>query len=112
MRAEVFAAKAEAQTAADEAGDLASCPHCGRSFNRESLQRHMAICQKVFTQKQKSLAHRDCRHSIACASMIPTKSEPLSPAWMRRSIAQHKAIAADKIKDVGRTDKLGETVVA
>ena len=33
--------------------DLRQCPSCQRSFNPETYQKHVKICDKVFNQKRK-----------------------------------------------------------
>lgn len=36
--------------------DMVKCPHCGRTFNEEAGQRHIAICLKTFGGKGRSKA--------------------------------------------------------
>jgi len=34
-----------------ESSDMVKCPHCGRTFNKEAGERHVAICLKTFGSK-------------------------------------------------------------
>lgn len=42
------AALKEELGSASVADDKTTCPHCGRSFNKDSAERHIAICLKMF----------------------------------------------------------------
>lgn len=47
-------AQAAAQAKIAELGpdpSMVACPHCSRRFNPEAAERHIAICQKVFSKK-------------------------------------------------------------
>ena len=37
------------------------CGICGRSFNQESLRRHMKICEKIFVQKREKYDMKEKR---------------------------------------------------
>jgi hypothetical protein len=41
-------AEARIQTLQEDSDDRLTCPHCGRTFNKEAGERHVAICQKTF----------------------------------------------------------------
>lgn len=52
---EAMAKAEEIKLRLDKAGDLDSdltkCPHCGRTFNKEAGERHIAICLRTFGSK-------------------------------------------------------------
>lgn len=37
---------------APKLGNLSACVHCGRQFNKDSLEKHEKICVKVFSNKR------------------------------------------------------------
>ena len=38
----------------EESAPTSPCPHCGRSFNSQALNKHIKICEKVFLKKRKA----------------------------------------------------------
>jgi len=95
--------------------DLAACPDCGRKFNQDSIDRHMKICKKVFSQKRKqfnSAANRlgdleNASELIANAQKIGKRKDPRQnpakgsnskpvPEWKKQSLEFRAAILAAK----------------
>lgn len=103
---------------------LRPCPHCGRSFKQEALERHVGICQKVFQQKRKvynTTEHRlpDEPELVAVRKLakqctrrgevgIGAKKDvaPVKSAWREKSkqfrAAMRDARVVDKFKREGR----------
>lgn len=99
-------------------GPLVDCPECGRSFNKDRLERHMKVCKKVFSQKRKqfnSAADRlgdleNAQQLIANAKKIEKEKEKMQskkaapgksdggtvPEWKKKSLAFRAAILAAK----------------
>jgi len=49
MKADIIQQKLDAVGGANS--DMTQCPHCGRTFNKEAGERHIAICVKTFGNK-------------------------------------------------------------
>mmetsp|Transcript_39644 Transcript_39644/g.61791 ORF Transcript_39644/g.61791 Transcript_39644/m.61791 type:complete len:514 (-) Transcript_39644:26-1567(-) len=102
---------------AQGAANLVQCPDCGRSFNAESIDRHMKICKKVFQTKRKQFSSAENRlgdldnaqQLIANAKRLersreaapekkdkPGKSSKEVKAWEKRSLEFRAAILAAK----------------
>jgi len=97
----------------EDMGPLIPCPDCGRSFNRESLTRHIKICKKVFVQKRKQFNSAQARldgfenaselianaHKLEREKKAPARGEKSSqtvPKWQQKSLAFRQAILAAK----------------
>jgi len=79
MAPEQFAQMAEEQADA-EAVQLIPCKHCDRKFRPEALERHIAICQKVFQQKRK--VYNPTEHRLPDAADAPELAEVRKKAAM------------------------------
>ena len=78
---------------ADAADSLVPCPTCGRKFKIGSLDRHVAVCQKVFKQKRK-------------------KFETQSKRWSQEGIAQEMKENLRQQKREARRGKRGADAAA
>merc|ERR1719327_1147395 len=68
------------------------CPHCGRSFNKESAQKHIDICLKMFGGKKGGGGRlvrgggRNCNSTaVAQAAQVPTAARNETLAHGRRT---------------------------
>lgn len=99
--AEQLAAKAAAlemqEQAAEENVQLFPCSLCGRKFRQEALERHMAICKKVFCDKRK--VYNTTEHRLPDASDAPELAEVRRKAAMAARKGE-VGIGADKKDDV------------
>lgn len=68
----------------DPDADMTKCPHCGRTFNKEAGERHIAICIKTFgTKPGGGRLVKGGGHSAMAPTAVPTKQPPaLAPASM------------------------------
>lgn len=76
--------------------DLEPCPNCGRRFNPESLERHLAkkVCQKKPRKQFNSAAHR----TPIDADGKPIAPPPVAPSGKRGGAAGPSAGGAGKVR--------------
>eukprot|EP01023_Acetabularia_acetabulum_P047817 TRINITY_DN5041_c0_g2_i3.p1 TRINITY_DN5041_c0_g2~~TRINITY_DN5041_c0_g2_i3.p1 ORF type:complete len:467 (-),score=81.56 TRINITY_DN5041_c0_g2_i3:1644-3044(-) len=98
--------------APDESDDQAreQCPDCGRSFNPETLARHVKICKKVFASKRKTFnsASNRVQGTDAQQYFNPRKKETKSsagklqkpeesnPKWKQQSESLRQAMSSQR----------------
>lgn len=79
--AEVEAQLQAVQAAAPPDPNKVTCPHCGRSFNKESAEKHINICLKMFGGKPgggrlERGGGKSCMNAAAASGAAPSTSAP------------------------------------
>lgn len=110
----------------DDGGLLVPCPECGRSFKEASLEKHINICRKVFSQKRKqfnSAANRlgeleNAQQLIANAKKIDKERNLKAtrgdrdkgeiPEWKKKSLAFRSAVLAAKGAETGDSEAVAQ----
>lgn len=139
FRAAMLAAKAasgdgEAQAKAEEiqqelkaavgsdpdgvAAGMLKCPHCGRTFNKEAGERHIAICQKTFAKSGGGRLVKGGGQSMKGGRAVPSNSgmpshcPPAAPmasdrGAVRAGGAQQRKPSSHKLRSQGETPPPG-----
>uniref|UniRef100_A0A7R9ZV83 C2HC/C3H-type domain-containing protein n=1 Tax=Pyrodinium bahamense TaxID=73915 RepID=A0A7R9ZV83_9DINO len=93
MKADAIQQKLDA--AGNAGSDMTQCPHCGRTFNKEAGERHIAICVKTFGSKPGGgRLVKGGGRVAAGATQKPTGWAPSLAAVPQPQAASHQQIEA------------------